>query len=550
MNESADFVMYWWDRAAELLTLKGTRLKRFGFVTTNSLSQVFQRRVMERYLKGKKPVSLLMAIPDHPWTKATRDAAAVRIAMTVAALGKHGGRLFEVTKEEGLDTDEPTVELRETQGRINSDLTIGVDVNASKPLKANELICHDGVKLHGGGFIVTPAEAAHLGLGKRQGLEQYIREYRNGRDLAQHLRGVMVIDLFGLNAEEVRTGFPEVYQHILETVKPARDQNNRESYRVNWWVFGEPRRELRPALREISRFIATVDTARHRVFQFLGSGVICDDKCVIIASDDGYMLGVLTSKIHVLWSLRAGGWLGVGNDAVYTKSRTFDPFPFPDASNALKAKIRAGAEELDALRKQCQAENPRLTLTQIYNVLEKLRAGEPLNEAEEAIKTKGLVLIVRELHDKLDSLVAQAYGWPESLSDEEILARLVKLNAERAGEEKRGLIRWLRPDYQRPRAGVVDAQAVAEEGAQIAAPLVIEPKARKPLFPTNDLERTAAVFAALMQAETPLDAETLAKTFRQGAKAQPTIARVLASLARLGHVHSSDGKTFALRRAA
>ena len=169
------------------------------------------------------------------------------------------------------------------------------------------------------------------------------------------------------------------------------------------------------------------------------------------------MLGVLTSKIHVLWSLRAGGWLGVGNDAVYTKSRTFDPFPFPDASNALKAKIRAGAEELDALRKQCQAENPRLTLTQIYNVLEKLRAGEPLNEAEEAIKTKGLVLIVRELHDKLDSLVAQAYGWPESLSDEEILARLVKLNAERAGEEKRGLIRWLRPDYQRPRAGVVDA---------------------------------------------------------------------------------------------
>ena len=100
MNESADFVMYWWDRAADLLTRKGTRLKRFGFVTTNSLSQVFQRRVMERHLKAKKPVSLLMAIPDHPWTKATRDAAAVRIAMTVAASGKVDGRLFEVAKGE------------------------------------------------------------------------------------------------------------------------------------------------------------------------------------------------------------------------------------------------------------------------------------------------------------------------------------------------------------------------------------------------------------------------------------------------------------------
>jgi hypothetical protein len=75
MNESADFVMYWWDRAAELLVRKGTRLKRFGLVTTNSLSQVFQRRVMERHLSAKKPMSLLMAIPDHPWTAGCRGRA-------------------------------------------------------------------------------------------------------------------------------------------------------------------------------------------------------------------------------------------------------------------------------------------------------------------------------------------------------------------------------------------------------------------------------------------------------------------------------------------
>ena len=79
-----------------------------------------------------------MAVPDHPWTKATRDAAAVRIAMTVAAFGEHEGRLFEVTKEEGLDTDEPIVELRETQGRINSDLTIGADITRTVALQANE----------------------------------------------------------------------------------------------------------------------------------------------------------------------------------------------------------------------------------------------------------------------------------------------------------------------------------------------------------------------------------------------------------------------------
>ncbi|WP_240539997.1 DNA methyltransferase [Salinarimonas soli] len=93
MNESADFVMYWWDRAAELLTRKGTALRRFGFVTTNSISQVFQRRVMERHISVKPPVSLVLAIPDHPWTKATRDSAAVRIAMTVARLAYTMGSL-------------------------------------------------------------------------------------------------------------------------------------------------------------------------------------------------------------------------------------------------------------------------------------------------------------------------------------------------------------------------------------------------------------------------------------------------------------------------
>ena len=40
----------------------------------------------------------------------------------------------------------------------------------------------------------------------------------------------MVIDLFGLQEAEVRQRFPDVYQWVLERVKPERDQNNRASY--------------------------------------------------------------------------------------------------------------------------------------------------------------------------------------------------------------------------------------------------------------------------------------------------------------------------------
>lgn len=84
----------------------------------------------------------------------------------------------------------------------------------------------------------------------------------------------------------------------------------------------------------------------------------------------------------------------------------------------------------------------------MYNVLEKLRAGEELTEKEKAIHDKGLVSVLKQLHDDLDAAVFAAYGWPATLTDAEILERLVALNAERAAEEKRGIIHWLRPEYQ------------------------------------------------------------------------------------------------------
>jgi hypothetical protein len=264
-------------------------------------------------------------------------------------------------------------------------------------------------------------------------------------------------------------------------------------------------------------------------------------------------LGILSSRTHVVWSLRAGGWLGVGNDPRYSKSRCFDPFPFPDANNIQKQTIRLIAEELDAHRKRALAEHPHLTLTGLYNALEKLRSGtkpDDLDEHDRKIFDDGLVLIMKELHDRLDIAVAEAYGWPVDLSDDEILARLVALNKERSDEEKRGLVRWLRPDYQIPRfAKGVDKQAAKEAGAQVAAELIAAVE-QKPSFPIGAVEQTAAVFSALAAARQPLDAKSLAAQFKRTKTTEKKVGDVLASLARLGYVTSEDGKTFALRRVA
>ncbi|WP_428486930.1 class I SAM-dependent DNA methyltransferase [Rhodopila sp.] len=554
MNESADFVMYWWNHAAGLLARKGTVLRRFGLVTTNSITQVFQRRVMERHLLAKAPISLVMAVPDHPWTKATRDAAAVRIAMTVVEAGPREGVLREVVREAGLDTDAPVIEFREFRGVVNSDLTVGVNVSESLPLLANEGLSSRGMSLHGAGFIVTPDVAAHLGLGRRPGLEEHIRNYRNGRDLTARPRGVMVIDLFGLGIEDVRRNFPEVYQHVAATVKPERDLNNRETYRQNWWVFGEPRRELRPALDRLPRYTATVETAKYRVFQFLEASICPDNKLIAIGSDDACLLGILSSRSHTTWATRAGSWLGIGNDPVYVKTRCFDPFPFPAPDDLQKHRIRVVAENLDAHRKRVLAEHPHLTLTGLYNVLEKLRAGtapSALAPDDRRIFDDGLVLILKEYHDELDAAVAVAYGWAADLSDNDILARLVALNQERVREEAAGHVRWLRPDYQIPRFGSSKEKLSLTGGAmnQAAEAAVSGPK---PAFPTSELEQTAAVLSALASATAPLSATDLAVRFRQGRRILPQIEAVLAALVRVGGlVYSPDGgRGFLPRRAA
>lgn len=98
---SADLVMAWWDRAAEILTAPKSQLRRFGFITTNSITQDFSRRVLEHHLTGEPPMRLTFAIPDHPWSKGKERGAEVRIAMTVAERGAPNGqgRLLTLCEE-------------------------------------------------------------------------------------------------------------------------------------------------------------------------------------------------------------------------------------------------------------------------------------------------------------------------------------------------------------------------------------------------------------------------------------------------------------------
>jgi hypothetical protein len=566
--ESADFVMHWWRQAAELV--RSGHADRFGLITTNSIRQTFNSRVVSGQLDAVPALYIAFAIPDHPWVDSS-DGAAVRIAMTVGGRGSFDGRLLTVLTERETGRGESEVTFSAKAGTIHANLRIGADIASAQPLKSNESISSPGVKLHGSGFIVSRADAAAMGLGSLEGLESHIREYRNGRDLTGCPRGVMVIDLYGLPVETVRKQFPAVYQWIKERVKPERDQNNRESYRDFWWTFGEPRIDLRLALNGLNRYIATVETAKHRTFQFLGREVLPDNKLVAIAVDDALFLGTLSSSLHSAWALAAGGWLGVGNDPVYVKTRCFETFSFPDDDTGLtpqlRDRIRGLAEQLDGHRKKQQARHAELTLTGMYNVLEALRAGKPLSAKEKVIHEHGLVSVLQTIHDNLDEAVLAAYGWsdlgPVPWADEtahaswteRVLERLAALNVKRIAEEAAfergepvGKIRWLRPEFQDPAQRgaavakarqtelVLDDEALAAKAKKRkGAAKVAQPAASdKRDWPSTLPEQMRAVADALASSGTALDESTLASQFRGRGAWKNRLAQILATLEVLG----------------
>jgi hypothetical protein len=534
VGESSDFVMYWWNHAAELAC--AGKIQRFGFVTTNSLRQTFNRRVLEKHLAAKKPLSILFAIPDHPWVDSA-DGAAVRIAMTTAAPGSTPGILQRVIEEKGGDGDGYEIQLDSKTGCIQADLTVGANVAGAVVLVANEGLASEGVKPHGMGFVVTEEEAHQLGIGKNPLIGEIIKPYLNGRDLAATCRNVRIIDLFGMQQDEVRAQFPVIYQWILERVKPDRDakvgrSKDADQYAKQWWLFGKTRGSMRKAIAELPRYVATVKTAKHRFFTFLDGNVIPDSKLITIASDDAFCLGVLSSKFHCLWSLAAGSHLGVGNDPTYVIGASFSKFPFPEASEISKNRIRFLGEQLDAHRKARQAQHPELTMTGMYNVLEKLRSGAELTAKEKTIHEQGLVSVLKQLHDELDAAVAESYGWPSNLSDEEILERLVALNVARAAEEAQGKIRWLRPSFQCPE-GTTATQAeldvaVGGQKTKVKGPTA----ARKSAWPKALPEQVRLLRAALAAKPAPVTAEELARSFTRARTNR--IADLLETLTDLG----------------
>ena len=559
--ESADFVMYWWNNAAELVRNPKHAAQHFGFITTNSLKQSFNRRVLEPHLNdAKAPLSLIFVVPDHPWVDGN-DGAAVRISMTAASAGKKEGVLLRSVHEVVAESDSIKIKFNQQKGKVFADLKIGADINSAKLLSSNLKISNKGFEPGNDGFVISSEESLRFDSKlKEVGI---IRPYLNGRDLIGVSRNMWLIDCHGYSKEQVLTNFPEIYQSLSEMVKPQRKQNRDKKLRDNWWLHRRSRADLRLALEDVKNYITTVETSKHRFFTLLDKSIAPSNLLLNVAVSCSGYLGVLSSRLHICWALAVGGTLE--DRPRYNKNVCFETFPFPDLAEQQLDIIGDLAEKIDQHRKQQKTLHPELTLTNIYNVLEKLRKDEVLDNKEQLINQQGLVSILRELHDELDSQVFAAYGW-EDLADalvgkagattplpdksddqaqaeEELLSRLVALNHERAAEEKSGKVRWLRPDYQNPDAKVEEKQeqvdmALADTSAKKKA--TATKTTTKATWPKVLSEQVAAVIELLSD---PLTCEQVADNFKR--KPIKQVRPVLEALEALGRAQLS-GDTWEL----
>jgi hypothetical protein len=252
VEESVDLVMYWWSKASETV-LEG-RAHQFGFVTTNKITQSFNRRVVYSFLMGQVRGSIVFGIPDHPW-RDDETTAAVRVAMTVGRPGQASGRLQLVA-----EADEGKVAVvAEREGRIGPSLSL-LDLDVSK-LRAAALLSHQGVIPIGEGFRLARSEASSMGY--PGGPEaRVIRPYKIGRDLLQRDQDLFIIDLYGLDWPEVISAYPRVAQIVTDRVKPFRDANRRDRRRERFWLFADTCEDMRGGLEGLPRYIATCRTAK------------------------------------------------------------------------------------------------------------------------------------------------------------------------------------------------------------------------------------------------------------------------------------------------
>jgi type II restriction/modification system DNA methylase subunit YeeA len=444
-----DLVLYWF--AKSWLQIQENQLTRVGLVATNSIRSATNRKLLNKIVQNGQ---IFNAWSDEEWTV---DGASVRVSLICFKSEQNGiptidGKLaktiFSDLKYEDLDSSDK------------------LDISLSKDLAENLGVSFVGVILNGEfeveGKLAREILASPINVNGRPNSE-ILRPSLNGDDFNGERPDKWVVD-FGVERTEAESAYYErPFALILSKVKPFRFRRKDDgSYSVRaksereiWWRHARARPKMRKELSPFEQYIATPMVSSYRTFGMLHKSILPDQKLVVFARNDFTFLGILHSSIHLQWTIAKCGWIGSGNDITYSNTTVFLSFPFPEgltpnipaasySANPRAIKIAAAAARLNELRENWL--NPADLVKRVPEVV----AGYPdrilpVNEATAAeLKNRTLTKLYNarpawldNAHKALDEAVAESYGWGDDwragkLTEDEILARLFKLNQQRS----------------------------------------------------------------------------------------------------------------------
>jgi len=349
---------------------------------------------------------------------------------------------------------------------INSFLLPQPEEFEAQRLQSNAGLSFRGCDIYGLGFLFSEENDPQLAgdIDRMKELLQAnvdnakaIFPYIGGKELATHPRQMhhrYAINFAEMPLERAKQ-WPELLAIVAEKVKPYRDKLRGYSVadrrREFWWQYGTYTPALYRAIKDARIVLAISQTTTYICFAFLPSRMVFSHKLIVFPTLGNYLgFGLIQSRVHEVWALMWGSTMK--DDPVYSPPDCFETFPLPaDWENylALESAGKAYYEYRAALMVR---NNEGMTKT--YN-----RFHEPYERDPEIAE-------LRELHAAMDRAVLAAYGWddiptecefllnyeideeewgskkkpyryrwPDAVRDE-VLARLLELNAQRAQEEK------------------------------------------------------------------------------------------------------------------
>lgn len=386
-----DFCVFWFRKAADLLDNKG----RGGLVGTNSIAQVSGRKASLDYIVSKGGI-IHDAISTQEWS----GDAAVHVSIANWTKKKQ--------KQNFLDSVEVPF--------ITSSLKSEISVTNAVKLQANKNLSFESCGLRGKGFIISEEEAQEwIKLNSKN--QDVLKPMIDGKGLIYPFEKLdWVIDFNNMSIEEA-SQYIQPFNRVIERVKPEREKNNRASRKNKWWKFGEYAPKMRNALIELKYYFAVPKVSKYVTFIPVDISILPCEANMVIASDDFYILGILTSNLHRVWVKAQSSTLE--DRTRYTNTTCFETFPFPQTADIkIVEKIRTKAEELHQYRTQ-QMETKQWGITTLYNKF----FNEPSSK-------------LYQLHQQLDNLVMDAYKFKP---EDDILEKLLRLNQELAEKEKQGI---------------------------------------------------------------------------------------------------------------